>query len=43
MRENWIFEGLIETQDENTEDVLNNFLRTEMNITNEIQFIGFTE
>lgn len=38
MRDNLIFEGIIETQEENTEEVLRDFLKSEMNITEEPQF-----
>lgn len=38
MRGNLIFEGIIETQEENTEDVLKEFLKSEINITEEPQF-----
>lgn len=38
MRDNLIFEGIIETQEENTEGVLRDFLKSEMNITEEPQF-----
>lgn len=38
MRDNLIFEGIIETQEENTEEVLRDFLKSVMNITEEPQF-----
>lgn len=38
MRDNLIFEGILETQEENTEEILKEFLKSEMNITDEPQF-----
>lgn len=38
MRDNLIFEGIVETQEENTEEVLREFLKSEMGITVEPQF-----
>lgn len=38
MRYNLIFEGILETQEENTEEILKEFLKSEINITNEPQF-----
>lgn len=38
MRDNLIFEGIVETQEENTEEVLREFLKSEMGITEEPQF-----
>ena len=38
MRDNLIFEGIQETQDENTEETLREFLKTEMNTAEEPQF-----
>ena len=38
MRDNLIFEGIKEMQDENTEAALREFMKTEMNITDEPQF-----
>ena len=38
MRDNLIFEGIKEMQNENTEEALREFMKTEMNITDEPQF-----
>lgn len=38
MRDNLIFEGILETQEENTEEILKEFINSEMNITDEPQF-----
>lgn len=38
IRDNLIFEGILDTQEENTEEVFNDFLKSEMNIIEESQF-----
>lgn len=38
MRDNLIFEGIVETLEKNTEEVLREFLKSEMDITEEPQF-----
>ncbi|XP_062615270.1 uncharacterized protein LOC134277008 [Saccostrea cucullata] len=38
MRDNLIFEGIAETQEEDAEDLIKEFIKTEMNITDKIDF-----
>lgn len=38
MRDNLIFEGILETSDENTEEILKKFLKSKMNKTDDPQF-----